>query len=117
MKRFTTATKTLATALMMSAALALAPAPSFAASYGHQDRKPAAKIVQIDYRGQDNSRGNDRDNVKFGYDAHQYGDRFHRPPMRFEKTPPRPHFGMRFQGGHWNWGQGHWVWIAGFWMR
>jgi hypothetical protein len=72
---------------------------------GHNDRDAHGSYGQ-----------NDRDHNRYGYDDRRYGDRFHKPPQRFERIY-RPHFARFFHQGHWDFKFGHWMWVGGFWTR
>jgi hypothetical protein len=105
MKLFTRSTKiagSLAAALMVSAPLAFAATPSFAADYHSSDRHDGDKGRNDNYRS-DNGRG---DNYRGG-DRDDHG-------MHHEKIVFRIH-DKRF--GHWGYAHGHRMWIVAFHAR
>ena len=104
MKLFARSTKiagSLAAALMISAPLAFAATPSFAADYHNGDRRDGGG--NDNYRG-DNGRGDNYRGDRDGYDRGDHGMRhvkyvFHRHDKRF---------------GHWGYAHGKRMWIVTF---
>lgn len=90
-------------ALTVAAPLALSASPA--------DAAPMRPIMiardDHDNFGRDSNRGH--------MDA--FHDRNHRPPMRVEYRPHRPHGHYRWHDGRWNWRGGAWVWAPGIWVR
>lgn len=80
------------------------------------DRDGRGGYNNNDRNDRDNVGRNDRDHNRYGYDDRRYGDRFHKPPPKFEHVG-RPHFAKHFHPGHWNFKFGHWTWVGGYWSR
>lgn len=105
----------LAIALSLGAPLALGATPATAAGYGNDHGQyDRSQNDRGQYDRGDRDR-NDRDHFRYGYDDRAYGDRFHMPPMMFERMSYRPHHGWNYHRGHWAWGRDHWMWIGGDW--
>lgn len=98
---------------------------AMAAPNGPAPKAPQQHQMQMaQYDRHDNDRhDNDRHDTKarpndfrFGYDQRKFRDRFHKPPVKFEKTFKAPHHGMKYRQGHWQWQKNHWAWIVGTWF-
>ncbi len=104
-------------------AIALISASPIATAASAATMHPVAMQYGGDHRTADNRYApdnryaqNDRDNVRFGYDMHKYRDRYHQPPVRFERAPVKPHGNWHFVAGHWRFHNDHWMWIGAKWV-
>lgn len=98
---------------------------AMAAPNGPAPKAPQQHQMQMaQYDRHDNDRrDNDRHDAKarpndfrFGYDQRKFRDRFHKPPVKFEKVVKAPHRGMKYRPGQWKWQHDHWAWIVGAWF-
>jgi hypothetical protein len=111
----------LSLALIGASPLALSTAADAApmkpvAMQQHNDRGQQFAQNDRDGRGGNIKVANNSVTFRFGYDAHRYNDRFHKPPPKFERIA-QPHFARHFHQGHWQFQYGHWTWVKGFWTR
>lgn len=123
LKKTVTLAAALTATLLLSTSLAGAePAhrnPAQTAAHSG-DRGPAPSQFRSDKtindgRGQQERYARDRRANRADYGHARYADRFHRPPLRFERIGRAPHAGRIWQTGRWDWHGGHWVWIGGMW--
>ena len=99
----------LAAALMISAPLALAATPTFAADYHDNDNN---------YRGDNDRHDGDRSNYHNDNDRH---DSYRSNRHDNDRGGDRDGHGMRHMSyrhsGHWGYSHGHHMWFAAFFVR